>query len=570
MEAGRCVAVPEGGIVLISRRIGQVLVLTLVSVVLGSSLTLAGELKCYCVRSPDAASVCPGMTASFSVTASGEGPLTYQWYHGLTPLSNGGDISGATSNQLQISNVESGDAGDYTVTVTGAGGAVTSSAAMLTVKAPTVITDQLDAASVCPGTTASFSVTASGEGPLTYRWYHGLTPLSNGGDILGATSNQLQISNVESGDAGDYTVTVTGECGAVTSSAAMLTVKAPTVITDQPDAASVCPGTTASFSVTASGEGPLTYQWYHGSTPLSNGGDILGATSNQLQISNVESSDAGDYTVTVTGECGAVTSNAATLVVHPAIGRLGVVRATELPKDILLVLDLSGSMEEPVEGGIKIVQGKAALRQFLEMLPREVSAGLRTFHLCGRSDLEVPIQPVSEGQILATLEGLETYGRTPLAYTLRQIPSDLEGLEGPIVIVFVTDGLETCEEDPIAAARELAASGFDIIFLLVGFDIDSAGPRARVQLQAIADAAGGQYTDVSTGAELLSAFNLVLPSFRVYDSSGKLVKEGIVGEAPFELRAGTYSVAVETDPQLLFEDVTIEPDETVTITVPSD
>ena len=104
---------------LISRRIGQVLVLMLVGLALGSSLTLAGELKCYCVRSPDAASVCPGATASFSVTASGEGPLTYQWYHGSTPLSDGGDIVGATSDQLQIRNVEGADVGEYTVTVTG-------------------------------------------------------------------------------------------------------------------------------------------------------------------------------------------------------------------------------------------------------------------------------------------------------------------------------------------------------------------------------------------------------------------------------------------------------------------
>jgi hypothetical protein len=273
--------------------------------------------------------------------------------------------------------------------------------------------------------------------------------------------------------------------------------------------------------------------------------------------------------VSVTAECGVVSSRAATLLVKPAIGSLSVIGGTEVPKDILLVLDLSGSMEEPVEGGIKIVQGKDALRQFVKLLPEEISVGLRTFRFCERSDLEVPIQPVSEGDILATLERLETGGTTPLAYTLRQIPKDLEGIEGPIVIVFVTDGLETCDEDPIAAASELAASGFDISFLLVGFDIDAAGARARLQLQAIADAAGGRYTDVRTGAELLSAFNLVLPSFRIYDNSGKLVKEGIVGEAPFELRAGTYSVVVETDPQLTFEDVTIVPEETVTINVPS-
>ena len=554
-----------------SRRIGHVLVLVLVGVVLSSALALAGESTCYCVSGPDSASVCPGTIVSFSVTASGEGPLSYQWYHGSTPLSDGEKISGATSNQLQISNVESGDAGDYTVTVTGVRGAVTSTAAALTVKAPTVITDHPDSASVCPGTTVSFSVTASGEGTLTYQWYHGSTPLNDGGNILGATSSQLQISNAESSEAGGYTVTVTGECGEVTSSATTLTVKAPTVITDQPDSASVYAETDVSFSVTASGEGTLTYQWYHGSTVLSDGKRISGATSNQLQISNVESGDAGEYTVTVTGECGEVRSSVATLAVRPAIGRLGVVLAGE-PKDILIVLDLSSSMEEKVEGAIKIALAKDALRQLLTDLPEETSVGLRTFRNCGQSDLEVPIQAISAGQIRATVQGLETSGKTPLAYTLRQIPSDLQGLEGPHVIVFITDGMETCKEDPVAAARELAASGHDIIFRLVGFDISRAGgQRAIDQLQAIADAAEGLYVNVETGNEFLSAvLRLVLPpSYCVYDSTGKLAKEGIVGDEPVELHAGTYSIAVETDPQLRF-DVLIEPDETVIITVPFD
>ena len=126
----------KGGIALTSRWIGQVLVLVLLGVAFGSVLTLAGESTCYCVSAPDSASVCLGTAVSFSVTASGEGTLAYQWYHGSAMLSDGGRISGATSDKLQISNVESADAGEYTVTVTGECGQVTSSIAELVARQP--------------------------------------------------------------------------------------------------------------------------------------------------------------------------------------------------------------------------------------------------------------------------------------------------------------------------------------------------------------------------------------------------------------------------------------------------
>ena len=537
----------------------------------GSALTMAGEQTCYCVSEPDSVSVCLGTAVSFSVTASGEGRLAYQWYHDSTALDDGGRIAGATSNRLQIGSVESGDVGEYTVSVTGARGSVTSAAATLKVKAQTVIASHPDDASVCLGTAVSFSVTASGEGKLAYQWYHDSTALNEGGRISGVTSSQLQISNVEDADAGEYTVSVIGGCGEAISSAVTLTVKAVTVIIAQPETVSVYSGTDVSFSVAGSGEGKLAYQWYHGSIPLNEGGRIAGATSNQLEISNVEDADAGEYTVSVTGGCGEVTSSIAKLDVRQPIGNLGVVPESE-PRDVLIVLDLSSSMEEEVSGGTKIALAKDALQQLLTTLPGETQVGLRTFRSCGRSDLEVPIQAISTGQILATVQGLETAGRTPLAYTLRQIPSDLQGLKGPHVIVFITDGTETCDEDPAAAARELAASTPDIIFRLVGFDIERLGGQWAIdQLQGIADAAGGLYVNVETGGEFLSAvLSLVLPpNYRVYDSAGNLVKEGVVGEAPFELPAGTYSVVVQTDPQSRFEDVTIEPDKTVILTATS-
>ena len=75
-----------------------------------------------------------GGTATFTVEASGEG-LSYQWFgpggNALTDVD--GDIEGSNSSTLQIINVESGDAGDYTVVVTNSAGSVVSDAATLSI-----------------------------------------------------------------------------------------------------------------------------------------------------------------------------------------------------------------------------------------------------------------------------------------------------------------------------------------------------------------------------------------------------------------------------------------------------
>ena len=176
---------------------------------------------------------------------------------------------------------------------------------------------------------------------------------------------------------------------------------------------------------------------------------------------------------------------------------------------------------------------------------------------------------MSEGAFLATLGNLDTYGTTPLAHTIRQIPGDLADREGPHLVVFITDGIETCDEDPVAAATQLKEAGLDVIFRLVGYDISyRAGRTAREQLIAISDAVGGTYTDVGTRAELIDTLRLALPlTFRILDESGIVVWEGVVGEPPIELLSGTYSVILETDPQLVVDEFIVAPGEQLTITV---
>ncbi|MGA2016658.1 MAG: immunoglobulin domain-containing protein, partial [Opitutaceae bacterium] len=69
------------------------------------------------------------------------------------------------------------------------------------------------------------------------------------------------------------------------------------------------PGSSATFTVSASGSSTLTYQWNF------NGAPIGGATGSSYTISNVQASNGGPYTVTVTDSDGSTTSSAATLYV---------------------------------------------------------------------------------------------------------------------------------------------------------------------------------------------------------------------------------------------------------------
>jgi glucose/arabinose dehydrogenase len=80
-------------------------------------------------------------------------------------------------------------------------------------------------------------------------------------------------------------------------------------ITSHPQSVSVSPGQIASFTVTATGSTPLSYQWQK------NNANIAGATSTTYTIANVNATHAGQYRVIVTNSAGSVTSNAATLTV---------------------------------------------------------------------------------------------------------------------------------------------------------------------------------------------------------------------------------------------------------------
>ena len=201
----------------------------------------------------------------------------------------------------------------FTVVVSNSAGAATSSDTQLTVTStaePAAITTQPADQSVLKGTSASFSVSATGTAPLSYQWR------KNGTDIPGATSSTYTTPATSITDIGNqYSVVVGNNFNKVTSNKATLTVTVAPTINTQPANQSVTTGQTATFSVAATGTAPLGYQW------KKNGTDIPGATSSTYTTPATSSADnAAVFTVVVSSSAGfSVTSSNAALTVNSSI-----------------------------------------------------------------------------------------------------------------------------------------------------------------------------------------------------------------------------------------------------------
>jgi hypothetical protein len=185
---------------------------------------------------------------------------------------------------------------------------------------PPEITVQPTNQSVRVGSTMTFAVTATGAAPLSYHWQENGTNLIDGGNINGATTNVLAISDAQTNNNGNYRVIVTNFVGSVTSSVAALTVtNEPPEITVQPTNQTVGVGSTVTFSIDGSATPPFFFQWLKdGTNNLVDGGNISGATTFALTISNAQTNDNGGYSVIITNFVGSVTSSVAILTVLPS------------------------------------------------------------------------------------------------------------------------------------------------------------------------------------------------------------------------------------------------------------
>ena len=243
-----------------------------------SSVVQLTELP-FLVQQPQNTTVAPGSQASFSVVVGGTPPLGYQWYF------NSNAISGQTATNLSLVNAGVTNVGAYFVIVTNYGGSVTSSIATLSLLPN--ITQQPQSQSVTQFNNATFSVAATAQTSLGYQWYFSNSPLS------WQTNASLNLTNITTGNAGNYFVVVSAASGSVTSSVATLTVLTAPSIVQQPQSLNVVKGSNGTFIVSASGTTNLVYQWWMVSGTQSNATAVPVVINGFVLGANVTSGGAG-------------------------------------------------------------------------------------------------------------------------------------------------------------------------------------------------------------------------------------------------------------------------------------
>ncbi len=225
---------------------------------LSDKLVVYGLLAPRIIRQPADQTVTGGTTATLTVVATGAGPLSYQWYAGASG-DTASPITGATSSTLTTAAIT--QTTQLWVRVTNSSSVADSQTATVTpYYAPTIVTGPQDQ-TVPTGTSATLSVTVSGSGPFSYQWYRGSS---------GDTSNPIPASNSSTLTTGPITsvtrfwVHVSDGINQASSQAATVTpYSAPTIIS-QPRDQVVPLGATATLTITVSGTGPFSYQWYAG------------------------------------------------------------------------------------------------------------------------------------------------------------------------------------------------------------------------------------------------------------------------------------------------------------------
>ena len=266
-----------------------------------------------------------GGSATFDVGVNAAFAVTYQWLQNSNTI-----IVDATNSILTLSNLTTATNGFvYQCVVSDQYGSVTSAPALLTVTLnPTlpVITSGINNIIGFVNANVTFpSVSATGTQPFTYQWYYGTTPLVDDGvNYFGSATPSLTVSNLTTGSSGNYYLVVMNSAGAATNLVDVLTVNyhKAVIAAGEPQSVTTFVGTPTSLTATENGATPpVTYQWYRGTTALSDTGDFSGSATTTLNIAATTTADSGaNYYIVASNPGGSVTSSVASVsvIIPPA------------------------------------------------------------------------------------------------------------------------------------------------------------------------------------------------------------------------------------------------------------
>jgi hypothetical protein len=277
---------------------------------------------------PQAQTACENASVSFTATANSIPAPSVQWQVSVGTSGTWSNIQGAVSNTYTLNAVQFSQNGEqYRAVFTNVCGTTNSNAAVLTVnRAPQVATVAPSAQTICAGSQVTFTASSTGGSPAsTIQWQSRPNSAGTFTNVSGATSASYSFTTTAANNGSEYRAIFTNICGSTTSNVAVLTVNNVATIINQPVNTAQCIGGTVTFTATATGTPAPTIQWQVSTnggsnyTDLSNGGNISGAQTTTLTVSNIAVSQNNNlYRANFINTCGTVSSLGAVLTVNVA------------------------------------------------------------------------------------------------------------------------------------------------------------------------------------------------------------------------------------------------------------
>lgn len=174
----------------------------------------------------------------------------------------------------------------------------------------------------------------------------------------------------------------------------------------------------------------------------------------------------------------------------------------------VIMIDSSRSMAGEINGEIKMSIAKESVTQFANNLPEGSQVSLKVYGHEGTNQekdkmkscaavTEIYNNTYNANEFSKSLNEIQPRGWTPIAKALESIKNDDK--ESQMVIYVVSDGIETCDGDPVQSVQNLKNMGFDITVNILGFNIENKGQTA---LQAISNAGNGEFQNFTSQEDL--------------------------------------------------------------------
>ena len=189
-----------------------------------------------------------------------------------------------------------------------------------------------------------------------------------------------------------------------------------------------------------------------------------------------------------------------------------VIAAQERPNTVL-VMDGSGSMWGQIDGVAKMTIAQDVVEELLSDFPADQGLGLTVYGHRERGeckDIETVVAPAigTARRITDAVNAIKPLGKTPMTDAVIAAAQALRYTEEKATVILVSDGVETCNPDPCAAARLLEEAGIDFTAHVIGFDVGSDA-EALAQMKCIAEETGGKFLTADNADQLTEALTQV-------------------------------------------------------------